>query len=326
MANQIKRITEIKKSLSISEQKEIEKLFAEYHPSESMKNVLQREAYRSQKWNCQQQERNFFHPRQFFTGLGFVIFRDDQEIIGAARFALQQRNDWSQNASISILQILVKKGFNEVDAPEQIIIQLLKNDWGMPIGPIFWTIQKSQFSLLPFHHYREDVLDSLYKKKLSDLTSNDDLNAWRLRKANEKEKKTFAQEARNELKKKYKAFPWIKLDTIPLKNIVDHLNNWRDYSWGREFLIIEKDGMRQGVLSFFHVSTGLAPSYEIAKVDVFNLDASRPLGAKDRGNLQMAIEHYLRKKKFQNILFPFRYKKQLPGYEWEELTFFQNRD
>lgn len=84
----MKWIIEIKKSLSISEQKEIEKLFAEFHPSESMKNSLQREAYRSQKWKCQQQERNFFHPRQLFSGLGFVIFRGNQEIIERKQFSI----------------------------------------------------------------------------------------------------------------------------------------------------------------------------------------------------------------------------------------------
>jgi hypothetical protein len=315
----------IQKNISEQEEKKILKLFAEYHPCESMRNNFQREAYRSQKWNCQKQERNFFRTREFFSEMGFVIFRDDQEIIAAARFALQRRNYWSQTASINIIQIIVKKGFCEFDVTAQIMNQLFKNDWGMPIGHLFWTIKQSQFSFLPFHHYREDVIDSLYKKNLSHTISNKEQNAWGLRKANENEKRTFAQEALNELKKKYKALPWIKLTSFKLETITEHLNNWRDYSWNREFLILEKNGERKGVLSFIHVSTGLAPKFELAKVDVFHLDASRPLGVKDRSHLQMAIENYLRKKEYKNVLFPFGYKKQLPGYEWEEITFLINR-
>jgi N-acetylglutamate synthase-like GNAT family acetyltransferase len=313
--------TEIHRTINAKLRKELDALLNEFAPSHVSANPFQLQEYRM----AQRKHYNWcmsFHRSSGAVPSSLLIIRHEGKLVGCVKFRYQSRiNSFGFPPYAEIITVALDRSLRSRDLSKYITKGIKQGLSDKNIKLLFWHITKEWAHTFPEGAYTSGrVFNAEYSKKLnsvSDIPSND----ITLRKATDLEKKVVAKHWYEHAMKRSEDFAFMQMKHLSESTFEFYLKEWREYSWGREWLMIEYQGKVAGSVSLLHLSTGLAPTKELCQAELIWVTASKLKTPGKSKKLLLTIENHAYKQKFENLLCTFPISEAPEEYELNEVLY-----
>jgi len=313
--------TENSRTINAKLHKELDALLSQYAPSHASANPFQLSEYRL----AQRKHYNWcmtFHRYSGAVPSSLFIIRHEGKLVGCVKFRYQSRiNSFGFPPHAEIIAVALDINLRTRDLSKFITKGIKKGLSDKNIKLLFWHITKEWAHTFPEGAYTSArVFNAEYSKKLnsvSDFPSND----ITLRKATDLEKKLVAKHWYEHAMKRAEDFAFMQMKHVNEGTFELYLKEWREYSWGREWLMIEYQGKVAGSVSLLHLSTGLAPTKQLCQAELIWVTTNKLKTPGKYKKLLLTIENHAYKQKFENLLCTFPMSEAPEGYELNEVLY-----
>jgi hypothetical protein len=312
---------EISRTINAKVRKELNAILNEYSPSHVGANPFQLQEYRLA------QRKHHDWCMSFFRSSGavpnsFLLVRHEGKLVGCVKFRYQNRiNNFGFPPHAEIIAIALDRNLRTQDLSKFITKGIKQGLSDKNIKLLFWHITKEWAHTFPEGAFRSGrVFNAEYIKKLTSISDSPSSDIT-LRKATEQEKQLVAKHWYEHAMKTAEDFAFMQMKHVNEGTFELYLKEWREYSWGREWLMIEHQGKVAGSVSLLHLSTGLAPTKELCQAELIWVTTSKLKAPSKYKRLLFSIENHAFKQKFEKLLCTLPMDEAPEGYQLNEVLY-----